>query len=171
MAFSDRVNYMTILRQMYGALYELNVEPDFVQAGNTQLSPYKVLLVPPLYSASDELLQALSDYVKSGGHVVMAFKSGFTNQYSTVRDVMAPGPLRAAAGFHYQEFTNLAAPVQLTPDAFGVGEQSKGSVWEEFLVPDTAQVVTSFADRYWHFPAITRNQYGSGTLTYEGTVL
>lgn len=24
---------------------------------------------------------------------------------------------------------------------------------------------------YWHFPAITRNKYGTGRLTYEGTFL
>src|SRR5438067_10948237 len=52
MPFNDRVDYMTILTQMYNALYDLNVEPDFVQAGDAYLSPYKVLLVPPLYSAS-----------------------------------------------------------------------------------------------------------------------
>jgi len=38
-------------------------------------------------------------------------------------------------------------------------------------VPDTAEVVASFDDSYWHFPAITRNKFGSGTLTYEGTFL
>jgi len=171
MPVSDSVNYMTVLRQMYNALYDLNVEPDFVQAGDPNLARYKVLLVPPLYSASDELLQQISDYVKSGGQVVMAFKSGFTNQYSTVRDTMAPGPLRSAAGFHYQEFTNLAEPKRLKPDPYGVGQQNQGSVWEEFLVPDTAEVVASFDDSHWHFPAITRNKYGSGTLTYEGTFL
>src|SRR5436309_4413090 len=171
MPFSDRADYTTVLLQMYGALYELNVEPDFVQAGDSNLSRYKALLVPPLYSASDEVLQQLSDYVRSGGQIVMAFKSGFTNQYSTVRAVMAPGPLRAAAGFHYQEFTNLAEPEPLTPDPYGVGQQNQGSVWEEFLVPDTAEVVASFDDPYWHFPAIMRNQYGGGTLTYEGTFL
>jgi beta-galactosidase len=32
-------------------------------------------------------------------------------------------------------------------------------------------VLASFDDPYWHFPAITRNQYGKGTLTYEGTFL
>ncbi len=146
-------------------------EPDFVQAGDPNLSRYKVLLVPPLYSASDRVLQQISDYVKNGGQVVMAFKSGFTNEYSTVRDVMAPGPLRAVAGFHYQEFTNLAEPQRLTPDPYGVGEQNKGSVWEEFLIPEAAQVVASFDDPHWHFPAIMRNQYGRGTLTYEGTFL
>jgi beta-galactosidase len=171
MPVSDHVDYMTVLRQMYNALYELNVEPDFVQAGDPGISHYQVLLVPPLYSASDQILQNISEYVKNGGHVVMAFKSGFTNEYSTVRDVMAPGPLRAAAGFHYQEFTNLAEPEALTPDIYSTGEDNKGSVWEEFLMPDTAQVIESFNDPYWHFPAITRNQFGAGTLTYEGTFL
>jgi beta-galactosidase len=171
MPFSDRVNYMTVLRQMYDALYDLNVEPDIVQAGNANLSRYAVLLVPPLYSVSDDVLRQVVDYVKNGGHVVMAFKSGFTNEYSTVRHVMAPGPLRAAAGFRYQEFTSLPEPRRLTPDPYGVGERNAGSVWGEFLIPETAEIVASFDHPYWKFPAITRNTYGAGTLLYEGTVV
>jgi beta-galactosidase len=171
MPFSDRVGYATVLGQMYDALYALNVQPDFVQAESANLGRYKVVLVPPLYSASDEVLQRLSDYVRSGGHVVMAFKSGFTDQYSTVRHVMAPGPLRATGGFHYQEFTSLPGPRRLTPDAYGVGEQNEGSVWQEFLVLDTAEAVASFDHPHWHYPAITRNRYGTGTLTYETTVV
>ncbi len=38
-------------------------------------------------------------------------------------------------------------------------------------MPDTAEVLASFDDAYWHFPAITRNDYGRGVLTYEGTFL
>jgi beta-galactosidase len=171
MPFSDHVNYMTVLGQMYGALYEMNIEADFVQAGDPKLSRYKVLLVPPLYSASDAVLQQVSDYVKNGGQAVVAFKSGFTNEYSTVRDVMAPGPLRAAAGIHYQEFTSLAEPLRLKPDVYGVGDQNTGFTWAEFLVPDTAEVLASYDDAYWKFPAITRNKFSRGTLTYEGTYL
>jgi beta-galactosidase len=171
MPVSDRVNYMTVLNQMYTALYDLNTEPDFVPAGDQGLARYKVLLVPPLYSASDAQLEAISAYVKGGGHVAMSFKSGFTNEYSTVRDSMAPGPLRAAAGFHYQEFSSLAEPVALKPDPFSAADQNKGSVWQEFLVPDTAETVASFDHAYWNFPAITRNRFGSGTLTYEATFL
>jgi beta-galactosidase len=171
MPVSDRVNYMTVLHQMYNALYDLNIEPDFVAAGDAAILRYQVVLVPPLYSASDGVLQQISDYVKAGGHVVMSFKSGFTDEHSTVRHVIAPGPLRAACGFHYQEFTNIAAPERLTPDPYGLGEQNAGSVWEEFLIPDTAEVLASFDDPYWRFPAITRNNFGKGTLTYEGTFL
>ena len=169
MPFSDDVSYTTVLYQMYNSLYDMNVEPDFVRSDDPNLSRYKVLLVPPLYSASDQELQQLSDYVNHGGRVVMSFKSGFTNEYSTVRDVMAPGALRQAAGFHYQEFTSLANPERLTPDLYRVGEENKGSVWQEFIIPDTAEVIASFDDPYWHFPAITRNKYGSGELVYEAT--
>ena len=168
MPFSDHADYMTIVQQMYGALYDLNVEPDFVAAGNANLPRYKVLLVPPLYSASDGILQQLCDFVKNGGQVVMAFKSGFTNEFSTVREVMAPGPLRRATGFHYQEFTSLPDPDRLTPDAYGVGDQNMGAIWEEFLIPDTAEVIASFDDPYWKFPAITRNHYGNGILLMRG---
>jgi len=171
MPFADHTDYLSILHQMYGALYDLNVEPDFVSANDPQLSGYKVLLVPSLYSASDAVLRRISDYVKGGGHIVLAFKSGFTNEYSTVRAEMAPGPLREAAGVHYQEFSSLAEPKRLQPDRFGVGEHNKGSVWQEFLIPDTAETLASFDDPYFHFPAITRNKFGAGTLLYEATVL
>jgi beta-galactosidase len=44
-------------------------------------------------------------------------------------------------------------------------------VWEEFLVLESAEVIASFDDEYWPFPAATRNKFGSGTLTYEGAFL
>jgi len=172
MPFSDDVSYMTVLYQMYDALYRLNVEPDFVQAGDTAaLARYKLVLVPPLYSASDAVLAGLSDYVKGGGRVLLSFKSGFTNEHSTVRDVTAPGPLRAAAGFRYQDFTSLAEPVRLTPDPFRLTAKNTGSVWAEFIEPETAEVLMSYDDPVWRFPAVTRNRHGAGWLTYEGTFL
>jgi hypothetical protein len=85
-------------------------------------SAYKLLIVPALYIADDALLQRISDYVKNGGHVVMTFKSGFANENSAVRWVRAPGPLREAAGFSYQEFSNLEHPLALKGDPFHVGE-------------------------------------------------
>ena len=169
MPVSDHVNYGSILKQMYDSLYDLNVEADFVEAGSAEIFRYKVLLIPPLYSASDAVLRQISDYVKGGGHTIMSFKSGFTNESSTVRAVMAPGPLRDVAGFRYQEFTSLAEPMLLVPDRYKIGKQNTGSVWAEFLIPETATVIESLDDAYWKFPVITRNTYGSGTLTYEAT--
>ncbi len=172
MPFSDRADYASILRQMYGALYRENVGIDFVFPDTPDFSPYRLIVVPPLYVADDDLLSRLVEYVRNGGHLVMAFKSGFTNEFDTVRWTMAPGPLREAAGFHYQEFSILKAPLALKGDPFKLGAENKVSEWAEMLIPDTAQALAYYDHPFFgKYPAITRNRFGKGELTYEGTVL
>ncbi|MGB2627817.1 MAG: beta-galactosidase [Candidatus Acidiferrum sp.] len=172
MKFSDHANYRTVLNQMYKVLYQANIGVDFVFPESTNLSEYKVIFVPPLYVASDAVLNRLSEYVKNGGHVVMAFKSGFTNEYSTVRWVTMPGPLREAAGFHYQEFSNLKSPLPLKGDPFQVGADNRVSEWAEMIIPDTAKALAYYDHPFFgKYPAITENTFGKGSLTYEGTVL
>lgn len=165
-------DYGTLVSQLHHALYRLNVGTDFVFPEDPDFSRYKVLIVPALYIADDALLQKISDYVKNGGHVLMTFKSGFANENSAVRWVRAPGPLRQAAGFNYQEFSSLEHPLALKGDPFGVGAQNKVSYWAEFLMPEHATALAWYDHPFFgRWPAITRNRYGSGTLTYEGTYL
>jgi len=118
------------------------------------------------------LLNKLVDYVHQGGHVVMAFKSGFCNEYSTVRWSMAPGPLRKAAGFRYQEFSNLRQPVALKGDPFQAGADNRVSDWAEMLILEGAQPLAYYDHPFFgKYPAIARNHFGAGTLTYEGSLL
>ena len=172
MPFSDHADYRSVLASMYHALYRLNVGTDFVFPDSTDFAHYKLILVPPLYIASDELLDKLVDYVRQGGHLLMAFKSGFCNEYSTVRWAMAPGPLRQAAGFRYQEFSNLREPLTLRGDPFHAGADNRVSDWVEMLIPEGAQPLAYYDHPFFaKYPALTRNHFGSGTLTYEGTLL
>jgi len=172
MKFSDHADYRTILQQMYNALYHANVGVDFVFPESRNLSGYKVIVVPPLYIATDELLTRLSEYVKNGGHLVLAFKSGFCNEYSTVRWEMMPGPLKEAAGFHYQEFSSVKQPLPLKDDPYHLGADNKVSDWAELIIPDSAKTLAYYDHPFLReYPALTRNQFGKGTLTYEGTVL
>ena len=172
MKFSEGENYRTILRQMYHTLYQSNVGVDFVFPESTNFADYKLIVVPPLYVSGDKLLNKLVDYVRNGGHLLMAFKSGFTNEYDTVRWTTMPGPLREAAGFHYQEFSSLRQPLALKDDPFHAGVDNKVSDWAEMLTLDSAQALAYYDHPFFgKFPAITRNSFGKGTLTYEGTVL
>jgi beta-galactosidase len=171
MPFDDNVNYMSVLSRLYEALYKLRVEADFVFPQSQNLNDYRLIIVPALYIADDALLQRLAEYVKNGGNLLMTFKSGFCNEYSTVRWVRAPGPLREAAGFSYQEFTNLKTPLHLKGDPFGAGEENKISVWAEYILPEGAKALAYYDHPvFGQYPAITRNAYGKGTLTYEGTM-
>ena len=160
------------LHRMYGALYRLNVGVDFVFPDTQDLQQYKVIVVPPLYVASDELLNRLSEYVRNGGHLVLTLKSGFCDEFSTVRATMAPGPLQQAAGFHYQEFSSLQEPITLKGDPFHAGNQNTVSDWAEMLLLDTAKPLAFYSHPFFaNYAAVTENKFGSGTLTYEGTVL
>jgi beta-galactosidase len=165
--------YDSLVQQMHRSLYDLNVGTDFVFPETKDFSNYKLLIVPALYIADDALLERISNYVKNGGHVVMTFKSGFCNENSAVRWVRAPGPLREAAGFSYQEFSNLEHPLALKGDPFHVGAAAnKVSYWAEFLMPEHAKALAYYDHPFFgKWPAVTENQYGQGTLVYEGTYL
>jgi len=165
-------DYRSLVEQIHRALYDLNVGSDFVFPETQDLSQYKLLIVPALYIADDALLQRISDYVKNGGHVVMTFKSGFANENSAVRWVRAPGPLREAAGFSYQEFSNLDHPLALKGDPYHAGADNKVQYWAEFLMPEHAKALAYYDHPFFgKWPAITRNDFGAGTLLYEGTYL
>jgi beta-galactosidase len=167
-------SYGQLIAQLHRSLYDANIGADFVFPDTTnlaqQLSQYKLLIVPMLYVSDDALLKTISDYVKSGGHVLMTFKSGFTNENDAVRWQRAPGPLREAAGFTYQEFSNLEHPLALKGDPYHAGEENKVSEWAEFLQLEHAEALATYDHPFFgRWPAITRNHYGSGELVYEGT--
>jgi beta-galactosidase len=157
---------------MYGVMYRANEGVDFVFPESTNPSYYKVILVPPLYFASDAVLARLAKYVRGAGSLVVSLKSGFCNEFSTVRWEMAPGSLREPAGVHYQEFSSLHQPLALKGDPFGAGAENKVSEWAEMLITDTAEPLAYYDQLFFaKYPAITRNSFGKGSLTYEGTVL
>lgn len=173
MPISDKTGYLSVEDQLHKALYQLNVGADFVFAEEAAFAGYDVLLVPPLYVASDALLQKIADFARGGGHVLLTPKSGFTNEWSTVRWLRMPGPLREACGFSYQEFSSLKEPVALRGDPFGVGaEANKASVWADMILPETAKPLAFYDHPFFgRYAAVTRNDFGKGTVTYEGTVL
>ena len=163
--------YASLVQQMHHCLYDLNVGADFVFPETQDFSAYKLLIIPALYISDDALLERIANYVKGGGHVVMTFKSGFANEYSAVRWERAPGPLREAAGFSYQEFSNLEAPLALKGDPFHVGaKENEVRYWAEFLMPEHAKALAYYDHPFFgKWPAVTENQFGSGSLVYEGT--
>ena len=171
MPYKDGNNaYQAEANQLHRALYNNSVAVDYVFANHCNFKDYKLVVIPPLYIATDSLLNAIADYVKNGGQVVMMFKSGFCDENSMVRPVIAPGPLRKACGFYYQEFANIKE-LKLKTNPFGVADKENTvSEWAELIIPETAQPLAYYDHPFYgKYPAITINQYGKGNLVYEGT--
>ena len=164
-----RENYNDVLRPLYDALYNMNVGTDFIDPSVADFSNYKLLIVPALYAASDELLERLNAFVKNGGHIVYTFKSGFSDQYVKVRSSVQPGIIGEACGISYSQFT-IPNQVSLKNDPYQVGpEQNKVHTWMELLTPTTAKVLAYYDHSVWgKYAAITQNRYGKGVATYIG---
>ncbi len=165
MPYAKKANYPIDL--VHQALYRMNIETDIIPCDKiSDFNQYQMLVIPPLYVATDELLLKIDEFVKNGGHVVMMIKSGYCNENSAVRAELAPGPLRKACGFRYQEYSTISS-LALKDNPFGLEQTDQISEWMEFLIPETAQPL-AYADHpfFGKWPVITKNKYGKGELTY-----
>lgn len=169
--FDDNIKYNDVLRQMYETLFKLNVECDFVNHTSYDLNKYKLIVVPLLYSASDEELERLNEYVQQGGNIIYTFKSGFTDEHVKVRNKRMPAVIRDACGFSYQQFINIRQ-LKLRDNPFHVKDsENYVSTWAELLVQETTKVLAWYDHPYWgKYAAVTSNRYGEGTVVYIGSL-
>lgn len=167
--------YNDILRPYYDALYKMNVGVDFIDPsvnfsfGEKDFGKYKMIIVPALYAASDDLMNRLKQFVKDGGHVVYTFKTGFSDENVKVRTTVQPGLANDVCGISYSQFT-IPNDVSLKNDPYKVGAaQNKVHTWMELITPTTAQVLAYYDHPQWgKYAAVTQNQYGKGLATYIG---
>lgn len=165
-----KTGYNDIFRWMYDALYELNVECDIVFPEDSDaFKNYSMIVVPALYSASNELLSHLSNFVRNGGHLIASFKTGFSDENLTVGKNVQPCLLSDCFGIHYDQFT-VPKNVSLSGDNFELtATQREANLWMELISPDTAEVISSYEHPFWgKYAAVTKNNFGKGSATYIG---
>lgn len=163
-----KTSYNDVMRPFYDALYDMNVETDIINPTTTDLSKYKLIIVPSLYAASDAEIARLNAYAKAGGHLVYTFKSGFSDENVKVRYATQPGAISEAAGVSYTQFST-PENVSLEGDPYQVGKDNTVNTWMELLTPSTAKVLAQYHHPAWgKYAAVTRNSYGKGTVTYIG---
>lgn len=166
----QKIDYNDLLRKFYDALYKMNVECDFIDPSSENLEDYKLILVPGLYAASDDLLNHLNQFVEQGGHVVYSFRSGFCYENVKVRSTHQPGIINKACGVFYNQFV-ASKGIKLKDNPFDVApEDNRLTNWMELLIPDQETEVLAYYDHsYWgKYGAITQNRYDKGVATYIG---
>lgn len=164
------IQYNDVVRWMFDTLYDMNVECDILWPESDRFEDYKVIVVPALYAAEDALLARLNRYVENGGHIVVSFKSGYSNENNKVRPAVQPGILHESLGIVYHQYTLPRNTVGLTGAVVGEGEH-KAQKFMELLIPHGAEVLASYDHYNWkEYAAVTKNHYGKGTATYVGTM-
>lgn len=167
-AGDDGIGYNDVVRWIYDALYQMNVECDFIWPESENLSRYRAIFVPALYAAPDELLRKLDRYVADGGNLIATFKTAFANENVKVSHEVQPHILNHCMGVKYHQFT-FPKKVGLSGQAIGENVCSEAKIFMELLVPEGAEILASYEHYNWKdYAAITKNQYGKGTAVYIG---
>lgn len=168
---TGKTRYNDIVRWLYQELYRMNAECDFVCPDTEGLEAYKMLVVPALYAASDELLKRLEAYVEQGGCLVASFKTGFANEHIKVSHELQPHILHKAFGAQYHQFT-FPGNTKLKSTCFELSGEEKAEVFMELLETAGAETLVSYDHSNWgKYSAVTRNHYGKGTAYYLGCKL
>jgi beta-galactosidase len=175
-AHPDPNSYHRVFMGLYSPAVDDGVQVRVVH-DDSDWAGEKVLLVPALYVADDELLDRLIAHADAGAHVVVTFRSGYSDEWVRARWSRAPGPLRSGVGASYEESTTLVGAVPLTPvgvDGLPPLELAAGAVataWADLLTPESAEVLAEYDDPFLgDYAAITTQAVGQGRMTWVGTL-
>ena len=175
--FGDPQSYERIVAAFYRGLFDAGLSVDVVAPEQLPAEPeelaarWPVLVVPALYVADDGTLDLLRRYAGAGGHLVLTPRTGYADEEAVARHTVMPGVLRPAAGAYYQEFTNMTAPVAVTPAPQDPPLRGSATAWADGLIPEGATVLAGYEHPHLgEFAAVTTHAYGGGRVTYVGTV-
>ena len=167
---TSKHSYNAVLRWICDAFYRMNLEYDMISSAERDFSDYDYLVAPALYSASEELLTAISDYVKEGGHLIATFRSGFSDEQIKIYADTQPHILHECLGLHYDHFTYPKnVKVKLASDSDSQTCESVAHDWMDLVTCDTATPVATYDHPAWgRYTAVAKNHFGKGSTLYLG---
>ena len=169
-AVPAQLKYVDQLARWYRPFFDSNVLVDFLRPSD-DLSGYKLVVVPSLFAATADAIEAIVDYAASGGSLFVTFQSLITDENAVLTAGGYLGALAEVLGVWVEEFAPLATtddivetqgwpviPVDADISQFEVGE-----VWAEFVHSTSSEVRARFAQGdLAGWPALTRRSTGAG---------
>jgi beta-galactosidase len=127
------------------------ITTDIVHPGS-DLSRYRLVVVPTLYLVTDDHAAAIRRAAEGGTHVLVTFFSGISDEHDHARLGGYPGAFRDLLGVRVEEFFPLR-PGETVPLDAGAGR-----LWSEHLTASSAEVVRRYAGGpLTGRPAVTRS--------------
>lgn len=159
------------MQKFYKAFYDVNVPVDVVP-GDTDLSQYKIVIIPQMIIEKSEFTKKAQDFVKAGGTLVMTYRSAVkdVNNNLTFGESI-PVRYSSFAGVTVVETESLQEGQEFPLVGKGIlsGLQGEGGIFRDMLEVADAEVLYSYGDTFYEdFAAVTRKAQGNGMVYYVG---
>jgi len=169
---SSDVRLLDSVLAHYLPLYESSIACDVV-APSSELSGYRLVIVPNLYMVDTADAERIERYVEGGGTLLMSCFSGIVDRCDRVHLGGYPAPFRRVLGVWVEEFGPLedrgVVGLSFEGETEGLAAAT-GSVWSELIHLEGAEAIARFAGGELDgSPAVTRHRFGAGSAWYVGT--
>jgi beta-galactosidase len=170
-------DYMRHLFVYYHALQRLGLPADIVSA-DADFSPYKMVIAPNAFLATEPQAASLKLFAEAGGTVLLGVRSGFKTVDNQVTDHPLPGIFRELVAVTVSDWHSLPPGigydlVSSIPDLAGAA-----TVWAETLVPSTGDsrsanpnlktLANYRSGPFTPHAALCENEVGAGRALYMG---
>jgi len=132
-------------RFIFGELNKKNVHADLISLDD-DFKKYKVIIIPHITVATEELAQKLEEFNEGGGITIISARSGVKDKNAHYRPSKAPGVFRELAGSTVDWFTTL--PAHENQSVNYNGKSYVISDYYEMIAPEKAEVVGVYTDGF-----------------------
>ncbi|WP_344407085.1 beta-galactosidase [Streptomyces longisporus] len=165
---NGELRFVDLVRDWYRPLWQARVAVDFVRP-DSDLSSYRLVLVPSLYLVDDTGAANLAGFAERGGTLTVGFHSGAVDENCHVQLGGYPGAFRDVLGVHTDELFPLL-PGETLSLTGAIPADATATAWSERVRLEGAEAVASYADGPLQgVPAVTRHSPGDGTAWYVAT--
>lgn len=159
------LDYNDIVRRIYDACYEMNLECDVIYK-SSKLDNYSLVILPALYSVDDTLIGKFRSYIENGGHMIATFKSFFADRELKIFSDSAPHGMTDVFDVSYDMFTVPGSATVMFDDG---QEFNIDSHIELLKLTGDAIPWARYSHPYWNrYVSIAHSKYGQGSATYIG---
>ena len=157
------VGYGEQVESAFQPFFDDNIDVAMIHIGHSALESYKLVVVPADYLMDAASADAIRNYVRNGGTVIMTAMSAKVDETNQWFDTPMPGRLSDVFGLRTEEFYRPGTPPEFSLN----GKLEKASIgFYEVLEPRTAKALATFTNTPEKSPAITVNNYGKGHAIY-----
>lgn len=159
-------NPQDVILDHYAALLENYIDVDVLDPA-ADWSGYKVVAAPLMTVFSPEMPKRIEDYVQKGGHFLLTFGSGLTDENGTATPGWPPAGLNNIFGVGVEECDPLLSG---ETNSFTYDDQTYPAVFCcDILRRTGARMLSAYEkDFYRGQPAVTKRPLGYGCAWYLG---
>jgi beta-galactosidase len=158
---AELMSYYTPLRALG---YSVDIVPP-----DRDLSQYKLVIAPGLMLIQGSDADNLTRYVKGGGHLVLAQRSGMKDDDNSRWPQRQPGPLVNLLGARVEQYMTLNEPVSID-GTWGLSPAKLFAEQLRVMDPNTKVLMRWQAPNSWldGEPAAVTRSVGHGSIAYVG---